>query len=50
MRRREMMFENPGEVTTTRGIPLVLAESNEAVRMQTLGWVSACKFLCCFNS
>jgi len=40
-KHREMLFETPGEVTTTRGIPLILAESSEAVRKQTLGWVSA---------
>jgi len=46
MRRREMLFENPGEATTTtRGIPLILAESSETMRMQTLGWVSARQFL-----
>jgi hypothetical protein len=48
MRRRELMFENAG-VITTRGIPLVLAQSNEAVRTQTLQWVSTRQFLCHFN-
>ena len=40
MKRRGIMFENAAEATTTRGIPLVLAESSEAVRKQTLEWVS----------
>ena len=48
MRRRELMFENAG-VVTTRGIPLVLAQSNEAVRTQTLHWVSTHRFPCRFN-
>jgi len=38
--RRELIFENAGGDTTTRGIPLVLGVSNEAARMQTLRWVS----------
>lgn len=40
MKQHEIMFENTREATTTRGIPLVLAESSEMVRKQTLEWVS----------
>lgn len=44
MKRREIMFENAREATTARGIPLVLAESSEMVRKQTLEWVSRAQF------
>jgi hypothetical protein len=44
MKRREIMFENAREATTARGIPLVLAESSETVRKQTLEWVSRARF------
>jgi len=40
MQRREIMFESTGAIITTRGVPLVLAQSNETVRKQTLDWVS----------
>ena len=38
------MFKNAKEATTARGIPLVLAESSETVRKQTLEWVSHVRF------
>jgi len=35
-----MLFENPGDVITTHGIPLIWATSSKTERTQTLAWVS----------